>query len=119
MNRSVGVGSEIQLLSEKNVYRSTALNLVRVEQLPASASAFRSWRNSFITTTFSIDATGESVILSWLSEAFNSESGEAVHHSGILPRIFVGRHQAFEIRVWNVVPKLHREVPDARKEPKG
>ena len=39
LNRSVGVGSEIQLLSEKNVYRSTALNLVRVEQLPASASA--------------------------------------------------------------------------------
>ena len=77
VNRSIGVGSGFHVLCEKEIYRSKNLSLVKIEQLPALASAFRSWRNSFITKTCSIDATGENLILSWLSEAFNSESGDS------------------------------------------
>ena len=69
------------------IYRSKDLSLVRLEQLPSSASAFRSWRNSFLTKTCSIDATGENVILTWLTQAFHSERGEDLHHSGLLPRL--------------------------------
>ena len=84
-HRSVGVGSGFHVLSEKDVYRSKDLSLVKVDQLPTSASAFRGWRNGFLTKTCSIDATGENVILRWLTEAFNSETGETLHHSGALP----------------------------------
>lgn len=69
LNRSVGVGSGFHTLFEKDVYRSKDLNLLKIEQLPSSASAFCSWRSSFLTKTCGIDAAGENVILTWLTEA--------------------------------------------------
>lgn len=63
------------------------LTLVKIEQLPVSAAQFRSWRNSFITKTCAIDQTGQDVILTWIFDAFNSETGDHLHNSGVLPRL--------------------------------
>ena len=61
--------------------------MVKIDQLPSTAAQFRSWRNSFLTKTCAIDQTGQDIILTWLTEAFNSESGEHLHNAGALPRL--------------------------------
>ena len=87
LHRSAGVGSGRVELTEKEIYKSKDLSLVKIEQLPVNAAQFRSWKNSFITKTCAIDQTGEDVILSWIAESFNVEDGDQLHNSGILPRL--------------------------------
>ena len=86
-HRSAGVGSGRVELTEQQIYKSKDLSLVKIEQLPINAAQFRSWRNAFITKTCAIDQTGQDVILTWISEAFNLEDGDQLHYSGILPRL--------------------------------
>ena len=87
LHRSAGVGSNRVELTEKEIYKSKDLSLVKIEQLPVNAAQYRSWRNAFITKTCAIDQTGQDIILTWISEAFNSEDGDQLHSSGILPRL--------------------------------
>ena len=87
LHRSAGVGSGRVELTEKEIYKSKDLSLVKIEQLPVNAAQFRSWKNAFITKTCAIDQTGEDVILSWIAESFNVEDGDQLHNSGILPRL--------------------------------
>ena len=86
-HRSAGVGSGRIELTEKEIYKSKGLSLVKIEQLPVNAAQFRSWRNAFITKTCAIDQTGQDIILTWFSEAFNAEDGDPLHNSGVLPRL--------------------------------
>ena len=86
-HRSAGVGSGRVELTEKEIYKSKDLSLVKIEQLPVNAAQFRSWKNAFITKTCAIDQTGQDIILTWLSEAFNLEDGDQLHYSGVLPRL--------------------------------
>jgi len=72
-------------ISEKQIYRSKDLSLVKIEQVPANAAQLASWRISFITKTCAIDQTGQDVILTWISDAFNSENVDHLHNSGVLP----------------------------------
>ena len=74
-------------LTEKEIYKSKDLSLVKIEQLPINAAQFRSWKNAFITKTCAIDQTGQDIILTWISEAFNVEDGDQLHYSGVLPRL--------------------------------
>ena len=85
LHRSAGVGSNRVELAEKEKYKSKDLSLVKIEQLPVNAAQYRSWRNAFIAKTCAIDQTGRDIILTWISEAFNSEDGDQLHSSGILP----------------------------------
>ena len=87
LHRSAGVGSGRVELTEKEIYKSKDLSLVKIEQLPINAAQFRSWRNAFITKTCAIDQTGQDIILTWISEAFNVEDGDQLHYSGVLPRL--------------------------------
>ena len=72
-------------MSEKEIYRSKDLSLVKIEQLPATAAQLGSWRISFITKTCAIDQTGQDVILTWIFDAFKSENGDHLHNSGVSP----------------------------------
>ena len=87
LHRSAGVGSGRVELTEKEIYKSKDLSLVKIEQLPINAAQFRSWKNAFITKTCAIDQTGQDIILTWISEAFNVEDGDQLHYSGVLPRL--------------------------------
>ena len=87
LHRSAGVGSGRVELTEKEIYKSKDLSLVKIEQLPINAAQFRSWKNAFITKTCAIDQTGQNIILTWISEAFNVEDGDQLHYSGVLPRL--------------------------------
>jgi hypothetical protein len=54
-NASIGIGSNILgFMSEKDVYRSKDLALVKIENLPTTASEFRAWKNTFLTKVASI-----------------------------------------------------------------
>ena len=87
MHRSAGVGSNRVELTEKEIYESKDLSLVKIEQLPVNAGQYRSWRNAFITKTCAIDQTGQDIILTWVSEAIKPEDGDQLHSSGILRRL--------------------------------
>ena len=88
-NASIGVGSNVLgFMSEKDVYRSKGLSLVKIENLPATASEFRAWKNTFLTKVAAIDQTGRDVILDWVMRDF--EEGRDVSEfldSGLLPRL--------------------------------
>ena len=81
--QSIGVGSAAVILSEKDVYRSKDISLVKVDTLPSSAAEFRAWRNTFVTRIAAIDQTGQDIVLKWLLEGFDAEFLD----SGILPRL--------------------------------
>ena len=86
---SIGIGSNVLgFMSEKDVYRSKDLSLIRLENLPATASEFRAWKNTFLTRVASIDNTGRDIILNWVIEAFE-EGGDISDYadSGLLPRL--------------------------------
>ena len=70
-------------LTEKEIFESKDLSLVKIEQLPVNAAQFRSWRNAFITKTCAIDQTGQDIILAWVSEAFNLEDGDQLQFSNV------------------------------------
>ena len=54
-NASIGIGSNILgFMSEKDVYRSKDLALVKIENLPTTASEFRAWKSTFLTKVASI-----------------------------------------------------------------
>lgn len=88
-NASIGVGSNVLgFMSEEDVYRSKGLSLVKIENLPATASEFRAWKNTFLTKVAAIDQTGRDVILDWVMRDF--EEGRDVSEfldSGLLPRL--------------------------------
>ena len=88
-NASIGIGSNVLgFMSEKDVYRSKGLSLVKLENLPTTASEFRAWKNTFLTKVAAIDQTGRDVILDWVMRAF--EEGRDVSEfldSGLLPRL--------------------------------
>ena len=63
-NASIGIGSNILgFMSEKDVYRSKDLALVKIENLPTTASEFRAWKNTFLTKVCINRQAGRGVIL--------------------------------------------------------
>ena len=86
---SVGVGSNVLgFTSEKDVYCSKDLSLIKIDSLPASAAEFRSWKNTILTRIAAIDQTGSDAVLSWLLECFTEGLQlQDFMHSGLLPRL--------------------------------
>ena len=86
---SIGIGSNILgFMSEKDVYRSKDLSLIRLENLPTTASECRAWKDTFLTRVAPIDNTGRDIILNWVMEAFE-ESRDISEYvdGGLLPRL--------------------------------
>lgn len=86
---SVGIGPNLLgQITEKEVYRSKDLSLVKHDSLPTSAAEFRSWRNSMLTRIASIAQSGSDIVLAWLMESFaEGKNLEDFSQSGLLPRL--------------------------------
>eukprot|EP00435_Cladocopium_sp_Y103_P018517 s3282_g4.t1 len=74
----VSIGSSnLGYVTERDVYRSKDVSWVKVDNLPSTASEFRSWKNmflTFLTRVAAIDQTGGDVILNWLLTALLMDS---------------------------------------------
>ena len=83
---AMSVGSNVLgFTSEKDVYCSKDLSLIKIDSLPASAAEFRSWKNTILTRIAAIDQTGSDVVLSWLLGCFTEGLQlQDFMHSGLL-----------------------------------
>ena len=69
------------------MYRSKDLALIKIENLPTTASEFRAWKDTFLTKVASIDQTGRDVILDWIMQAFEEGRDLSNFVDCLLPRL--------------------------------